>query len=288
MDELFSPSGSMVCTVCQDVANKIKAAVDPSQLDDIKSQLDAFCDQLAGDQRAQCQDTVNMVFTQVEQLLKQDARHICMSLHLCEASPVRFNPSGNFSINTFVMNEMSTLVAPFTSFQRRVAGPAECSVCKTVVADLLEVLKNPQVVPQVEKAVLNVCKMIVKNDPTKARNCQEITMAYVKQAIKLITEQKPDDICAIAGQCTMSEELKATCNPCQICKDVVSKAKQVALNPSVIDHIRQAAEVICEHHTMNPEDVDKCRAQAKQCIDKTIEEISQLSEQQVCEKMHAC
>lgn len=230
-DEQDAPPkvGNIVCDVCEQIIQQFQKQIDdPTFIDQLHKQMEAFCDYLkVVDMDKECRQMANKYIDQAIDFI----RHVspvkyCKSIQLCTAaqekrkqllapSLVDFHGFGletGVELNGQVIRDIDEINPPSiyktdedlneASLTHHKNGP-NCMVCKVIVRELSRFIKNNRTEEYIENSLLRVCSLVFKKGSANLEQCNEMVSAYTKELVQLLAdESNPEVVCMLIEQCT--------------------------------------------------------------------------------------
>ena len=220
---LTSRGANIICEFCEQTVEQVQTALsDPKAIDQVRRQVDAFCDYLKViEQDKQCKQMVNKYLDQFLSFVHHiNPLDYCKSVQLCPANKRRFNllPTladfNNFGIET------SALVGPSApaalrrqeSPRSRTVSPTHhregpaCALCKTIIKELFQFVRDNRTEANIILGLNKVCEVIY-NPGENRDQCESMVKAYTKEIIQLMIEETdPEMICMLLEQCVYEKD----------------------------------------------------------------------------------
>lgn len=210
--ELTERSQDGICSTCEQMVQQaVNALESPDAIDDIRSKLASLCEflKIVGQQN-ECQRQVDKYLQQLVDFIHNiDPRAYCQSIHLCgqnglSVATVKRRPErplladfSRFGIETNVKIDGKVV----KSFEKSRPTP-NCILCKTIVKEVVRVIKDNRTEANIENGLDKVCNLIFRNK-AKQEECEQLVEAYSKEIIEILTQEAdPNMVCILLEQCT--------------------------------------------------------------------------------------
>lgn len=201
------------CNACKGVVKEVrKFAHQKNVKDTLEKRGKELCDYLrtiGEDER--CLEVVNSFkgsIGLIDFVLSDDQ---CVSMNMCRGRGARAAPRekklptladfNNFGIETAV-----TIGAkPSNPVSDQIARGSECSLCKVVVKEMFNFIRENNTEANIIKGLDRICKLVYPSQPEQDQ-CQSMVKAYTRELVQLlIDETDPEVICMLIELCTYSK-----------------------------------------------------------------------------------
>lgn len=223
-------SNNAICEFCEQIVTQAKETLsDPAAIDQARRQLEAVCDYLKViDQDKECRQYLDKYIDQAIEFIRDiDPQEYCRSVQLCSAdtsvAPRTSQPSKVANLPTLadfqdfgIQTSVSIGERPTAASNRKLltldatshlAGP-NCMICKAVVKELFQFLRNNKTEENIIVGLDRVCGLLYKPGP-KRDECEFMVKGYTKELVQLLIEEtNPEIICMLLEQCAYDYSAK--------------------------------------------------------------------------------
>ncbi|GIY67639.1 hypothetical protein CEXT_229032 [Caerostris extrusa] len=202
------------CELCKEVIAKVEDIVkDQKTVDKIEAALDEVCSRLPSSIATKCINFVNTYTDMIVTLLMQelDPAMVCAELKLCTAQIKIQKPKD--------------------------VKDLKCDLCKTVVSEVEEMVKDKKTEDKIEAALDEVCSRLPSSIATK---CINFVNTYTDMIVTLLMQElDPAMVCAELKLCT------AKGMECQACQYALHFLQELLMGNETQEEVKNALKSFC-------------------------------------------
>lgn len=251
------------CTLCEALVPEIQPLLTPENINKIKEIGQHTCASVGPEAHDFCVQWFDAIIKGLNKISVETPNEICKQLGLCKGS-----------------------TSPQCPFKELAEVYKHNSIpCVMIVDEIKYLLRNNQTIEGIENAIDSICVYISKNDDKKYEECHQISVAYVKEAIKFVLEQNSQDLCSILSlrDTLMKMAPETLCNGCL---STVRTLKQLVLKPEVDAKIKRVVHYYCVY--FNQGDEQKCFQDKYSDIKSFVDDFVKAKDHDICQKFKLC